>query len=101
MESNSEEISEKVSEIIRSPNNLGGFPTSYNLHYTAERVMFVFGLFPGQHKEAMKELIDRQTGGEWVEDENLAGIAGAEFVIGLPENISRLKKRFKDSGVDI
>jgi hypothetical protein len=98
---NSEIINERVSEVIKSPNSFGGFPTSYNVHYTAERVMFVFGLFPGQHREAMKDLIDRQTASKWVEDESLAILAGAEFVIGLPENISALKERLKQSGIEV
>ncbi|MDT7848120.1 hypothetical protein Q9292_00755 [Methylophilus sp. VKM B-3414] len=91
-------IKEKIENVLQAP-HMGGLATTYTVHHTAERVMLVFGLFPGQHREAMKQLIAKQTDGTWVESTELETITGAQFAIGLPECIDELKSRLRDAGV--
>ncbi len=61
--------------------------------------MLVFGVFPRQHRDAMRDLISHQTDGAWQEDAQLAQLTGAKFAVGLPEAIAGLKKRLSDAGV--
>lgn len=94
-----DEIEGKIANVLQAP-DMGGYATSYTVHCTSERVILVFGLFPGQHRDAMKQLISRQTNDKWVESVELASITGAKFVIGFPECIERLKVRLREAGVN-
>lgn len=91
--------SEDLITTVIHANHLGGSATSYTVHYTAERVMLVFGLFPGQHRDTLTSLISHQTDGAWIEDSELANLVGAKLALGLPQAIKSLKERLTSAGV--
>lgn len=97
-------MQEKQEDLIANvihASHLGGSATCYTVHHTAERVMLVFGLLPGQHKDMLLELISRQTGGAWVQDYALANLVGAKMALGPPHGINSLKERLASAGVAI
>ena len=71
----------------------GGTTTSYQVLCTAERVMLFFGALPGSHRDALTDLIGRQTDGLWVSSEEVARIVGARLAIGHPDLLEKLKAR--------
>ena len=85
------EINEDIiNKVINEPVG-GGYSTSYCVHWTAERVMLVFGLIPLSHREALESLIEKQTKDEWINDPEIAAMVGAKMAISLPA----LHKSFK------
>lgn len=94
------EMDDTIKNVLKC-NHLGGAPSSYEVFFTAERVMLVFGLLPGQHRDALKDLIARQTDEGWEESTELARVTEAKLVLGLPDAIISLKERLVKAGVNI
>lgn len=86
---------------VLNDSRLGEIPISYTVHYTAERVMIIFGNLPGQHKEAFMELISKQTNNRWIESKNIAQITDAKLVIGSPDAITSLIERLEKENIKI
>lgn len=87
---------EIINNVLSSPFN-GGVPTSYQVHFTAERVMLIFGVVPKTHKDELEALILRETDSSWVNSPELASMVGARLAIGLPELIEQLKARLNEA----
>jgi hypothetical protein len=71
----------------------------YRVVFTAESVMLVFGLLPGQHRTALESLIQSQ-GDQWRSDENVAALAGAKLALGLPSSLAALGARLEAASED-
>lgn len=89
-------MDEKILTILKEHTVGKAPPTCYEVYFTTEGVMVVFGVFNGQHKQALKEFIDYKTNNTWIEDIKLAEEINAQFVMGLPAQLDRLKQRLAD-----
>jgi hypothetical protein len=86
-------LNETIINKVLSETVSGGTPTSYQVLCTAERVMLFFGVLPGSHRDALTELIGKQTEDRWVSSKEIAGLVGARLAIGHPELLDKLKGR--------